>query len=437
MTQQSSMTRRCAGTLLIVIGMAALIGASGAVHAAGFALIEQSGSGMGNAFAGSAASAEDASTIYFNPAGMTRLSGKQIVVGAHALRPSAEFNNQGSVTTGGALRGGDGGDAGDWAYLGNLYLSWGITDSLWLGLGINSPFGLRTEYDRGWIGRYQALTSDLQTINVNPSIAWKVNEMVSLGFGVDIQQAKATLSKAIDVGAVLGVPQSRDGFQELDADDWGYGFNAGAMFQIAPDMRVGVTYRSRINYTLAGSNGFAGIPSALAAASSRLRPSGAQADLTVPDSASVSVFQTYSDKWEFMGDITWTHWSTFDEIRVKFDNGAPDNVTPQNWRDTWRFSLGLNYKLNDKWKLRSGVAWDQTPVRDATLRNPRIPDNNRTWVAVGASWYFVPNASLDFGYAHLFIPSSSINHTEPGAGTLNGTYDSSVDILSVQVAYKF
>lgn len=430
-----------ATTKLVRLGMmAALTIHGGSVGAAGFALIEQSASGVGNAFAGGSAAAEDASTIFFNPAGMTRLPGKQVVVGVHAIDPSVKFTNQGSTLAPPAppvpLTGGNGGDAGQWSYVPNLYLSWELNESLWLGIGVNSPFGLKTDYAVGWVGRYQALNSELTTVNINPSIAYKVNDKVSLGFGLSAQKADATLNKAIDFGLFLGAPQTSDGSQELSASDWGYGFNLGALFQISPDMRIGVAYRSRIKYTLSGTSTFSGVPGPLSGILS-FQNSNASADLTVPDSASLSVLQTFGDKWELMGDITWTQWTVFNQLVVNFANGAPSNVTPENWQNAWRFSLGMNYKPNEKWKLRSGIAWDQTPVPNSTLRTARVPDNSRTWLAVGASWYFTKGASLDFGYAHLFVPSTSINHTEQASGTLIGSYDNSVNIISVQVAYSF
>jgi long-chain fatty acid transport protein len=428
-------------TKLIHLGVvAALTAHAGSLGAAGFALIEQSASGVGNAFAGGSAAAEDASTIFFNPAGMTRLPGKQVVVGVHAIDSSIKFTNQGSTLAPPAppvpLTGGNGGDAGQWSYIPNFYLSWEMNESLWLGIGVNAPFGLKTDYAAGWVGRYQALDSELTTININPSIAYKVNDKVSLGFGLSAQKADATLSKAIDFGLFLGAPQTSDGSQELSASDWGYGFNLGALFQISPDMRIGVAYRSRIKYTLSGTSSFSGVPAPLSGILS-FQNSNASADLTVPDTASVSVLQTFGDKWELMGDITWTQWTVFNQLVVNFANGAPSNVTQESWQNSWRFSLGMNYKPNEKWKLRSGIAWDQTPVPNSTLRTARAPDNSRTWLALGASWYFTKGASLDFGYAHLFVPSTSINHTEQFSGTLIGSYDNSVNIVSLQVAYSF
>jgi long-chain fatty acid transport protein len=425
---------------------------AGMADAAGFALIEQSPSQVGNAFAGGAASAEDASTIYFNPAGMTQLSGRQIVVGVHGVKPSAEFNNNGShmnaPLTALPLSGGNGGDAGGWGAVPNLYVSWQLSDQWFIGLGVNSPFGLTTDYDSNWIGRYQGIKSDLMTVNINPSIAYKVNDKISLGAGLSAQYIDADLTKAIDFGTICNggapipagcgvglTPQGGDGGQELKANGWGYGFNLGALFQVSPDMRIGVAYRSQIKHELDGDSTLTGVPVALRT-SRTFQNTSASADLTLPDSASVSVYQQFGEKWAMMGDITWTHWSTFDELRVKFSNGAADNVTPENWSNTWRVSLGLTYQVNEAWKLRGGVAYDQTPVSD-TYRTVRIPDNDRTWLAVGASWRFTPAASLDFGYAHLFVKDASINKSEPVSGTVIGTYDNSVDIVSLGLSYRF
>ncbi|HYL18911.1 MAG TPA: outer membrane protein transport protein, partial [Burkholderiales bacterium] len=200
------MTGNLKPTLATACLCAALLAWAGMASAAGFALIEQSPSQVGNAFAGGAASAEDASTIYFNPAGMTQLSGKQIVVGVHGIKPSAEFNNSGShlnaPLTAFPLTGGTGGDAGSWAAVPNVYASWQLSPQWFIGLGINSPFGLSTDYDSNWVGRYQGITSDLMTVNINPSIAYKINDKISVGAGVSAQYIDVDLKKAIDFGTI-------------------------------------------------------------------------------------------------------------------------------------------------------------------------------------------------------------------------------------------
>jgi len=422
--------KRIGGRVGCLVTIGGLAGAmSGAVHAAGFALIEQNASGMGNAYAGAAAAAEDASTIFFNPAGLTFVPGRQIVVAGHAIRPSAKFDNEGSIAGIGKPLGGEGGDAGDWAGVPNAYFSWMLSDRLALGVGVNAPFGLTTEYDDDWMGRFQAIKSELKTINLNPSVAFKVNERLSLGAGLNYQYAEATLTRAVNFG--LG----GEGEVEVEGEDDGsWGWNVGAIFSVTPDLRVGLAYRSAISHKLEGDVSFerpALVPPAAA-------PDGPiYAKTTLPESASLSVFQRFDERWDFMGDVTWTNWSRFKTLDIYRGDGSLLQSTPENWDDSWRISFGLSYRLNEAWKLRGGVAYDETPVSDE-FRTARIPDNSRTWVALGAQWKPRPNLSVDFGYAHLFIPDASIDDNQlPVNGRLTGEYEGSVDILSAQVAFSF
>lgn len=401
-------------------------------RAAGFSLIEQSASGMGNAFAGAAASAEDASTIFFNPAGMTLLPSRQVVIGIHGVRPTASFDDRGSAAAAGQPLGGDGGDPFRWAAIPNLYLSWGVTDRLSLGIGVNAPFGLRTEYDSDWAGRFQALLSDLKTMNVNPSVAFKVTERISIGAGIDYQTAEATLTQATNLAALGGFGAS--GTAKIDGEDHGsWGWNAGALFSLGDDMRVGVAYRSQIKHRIEGDVRFT--PSLAAIG----RPNGpVHTEVKLPDSASLSVFQRFDDRWDIMGDITWTGWSSFKRLDVFYNNGALLQSTNENWDDAWRFSLGLNYRFNDAWKLRTGVAYDQSPVPDRN-RTARVPDNDRIWASIGAQWKPRSNLAIDVAYSHLFVKDATINDNQAaaGSGILRGTYEGSVDIISAQVALSF
>ncbi|MGH8597392.1 MAG: OmpP1/FadL family transporter, partial [Gammaproteobacteria bacterium] len=209
----------------------ALGGVSGLASAAGFALIEQSASGMGNAYAGAAAIAEDASTIFFNPAGLTKLEGRQFAVAGHVVAVSAEFSNNGSSTapTGIATLGGNGGNAGATAFIPNAYFSMPYGERAVLGIGINAPFGLVTEYDSNWVGRFQGIKSDIMTVNLNPTIAYRINDAVSVGFGISYQQFDAELTNKVS-GAVFGFPGTEFN-AVLKADDDGFGWNAGVLIQ--------------------------------------------------------------------------------------------------------------------------------------------------------------------------------------------------------------
>ena len=401
-----------------------------AAQAAGFALIEQSGSGMGNAFAGGSAIAEDASTVYFNPAGMTYIDGTQLVGALHLIKPSAEFNNNGSIAGAGKPLGGTGGDAGDLAFIPNAYFKMDFNDSIKLGIGVNAPFGLKTEYDNGWIGRFQALKSEVKTVNINPALAFKVNDQLSLGFGVSVMWAQATLTRAVNFGA------AGEGSVKIKADDWGFGYNLGAIYQLTPDTRIGMAYRSKVDQHLEGDATFnrpIGIPNAGAAADGAIN-----ASVSLPENFSFSAFSKLDDTWDVMGDITWTHWSRFKQLTILRSSGALLSNTNENWDNSMRYSIGANYHYSDSIKLRAGLAYDQEAVND-DFRTARIPGNDRKWLALGANWKASPNSSVDVGYAHLFISDASINDGRSGAanGTLKGSYDGDVNILSMQYTHNF
>jgi long-chain fatty acid transport protein len=398
-------------------------------HAAGFALIEQNASGMGNAYAGGSAIAEDASTIYFNPAGMTYLPDSQLVFAAHAIRPSADFIDNGSIAGTGKPLNGTGGDIGDLALLPNFYYAKTISPKVRLGLGINAPFGLKTEYDSNWLGRFQGIKSELKTININPSIAFKVNDKLSLGAGVSAMRTSATLTRAVNFGA------GGEGSVVIKGDDWGFGYNLGAIYQFTPDTRLGIAYRSKVDQTLTGDAIFtrpAAVPFATA-------PDGAiSASATLPENVSLSVFTKANDQWDFMGDITWTRWSRFKELRILRDTGALLSLTPENWENTLRFSAGASYRYNQDIKLRAGVAYDQEAIKDQ-FRTARIPGNDRTWLSIGAQYKVSENSAVDIGYSHLFIKDAPIddNQTATANGRITGKFDGDVNILSVQYTHTF
>lgn len=424
---------------------------AGNAGASGFALIEQSGSGLGNAFAGGAASAEDASTIFFNPAGMSRLSGQQVAVAANFIRPSSTFSGTASGLAPLQVAGTDaGGDAGKWAVVPNAYWAREINAQTRIGLGINAPFGLETNYNATWMGRFQAISSKLQTINLNPAISYQVNDRLSVGAGLNYQQVTGNLSSAVNYSAaafaVGGAPAlgaiggaNKEGISTITGSDSAWGYNFGVLFQANPQTRVGMAYRSRIKYNLAGNASFSNRPAALAAAV----PDGAvNLAVTMPDSLSLSALHQLNDRWEIMADATWTGWSVLKELRVLRASGATLTVTPENWRDTWRVSLGATYHYSEQWLARVGVAFDQTPVTDP-YRTVRIPDADRTWLSVGGQYSLSKASAVDFGYAHLFVNNAAFNQTLAvnadlaGKGLLTGSSNNSVDILSVQFRHNF
>lgn len=416
-------------------------------HASGFQLAENSASGQGNAFAGAAAAAEDASTVWFNPAGMMKLKGNQIVVAGHFISPDASFTDKGSTNANGSAISGGVDDGGKDAFVPNLYWVTGLSEKMKFGLAVTVPFGLETEYNDTWVGRYHAIRTDLKTLNFNPSIAYQVNDKLSVGGGLNIMFADVTITNAIDFGALQGSPNTDDGFVELNGDNFSspaYAFNLGLLYDITKATRVGVAYRSETKISVDGDAVFRGSAAAtnISNATGAFKNTGLKGDITLPSSFSVS-FVHDAGKLKYLTDITWTGWRSFDELRIRFDNPAqPDGVTTEDWRNTIRLSAGVDWQYSNRITLRTGVAYDETPVPSDERRTARIPGNNRTWLSFGGTYVLNEAFTFDIGYSHLFISDTNINNTvessQPALGaTLKGTYESSVDILSAQLRWNY
>ena len=258
------------------VGMAALALGAGQVSAAGFALQENSGSGLGNAYAGGAAAAEDAATVWSNPAGMSKIKTNQVVAAINYIQPSMKFSNGNSLPAANQPLGGEGGDAGSGNWMPNLYLVVPINKEWTFGLGVNAPFGLVTEYDTGWIGRYQAIKSDVKTMNINPAISWQACRHLSIGAGANYQQIKGTFTSNVNYsGALLsaaglngiapGSPTFNaiaqltpgyDSFASVNGDDSSWGWNVGVLWDLNKDNRIGLAWRSDISYHLSGNADF-------------------------------------------------------------------------------------------------------------------------------------------------------------------------------------
>ncbi len=436
------------------------------VNAAGFALIEQGAKGMGNAYAGGAASAEDASTVFYNPAGMTRLKGREFIAGLHTIEPSMRFNNTASSISpsfgGAALTGSDGGDGGVTGFVPNLYYSQEMQNDYWVGLGINVPFGLSTLYDNNWKGRYQAVESKIKTLNINPSLAHRFNENLSLGGGVNLQYIEAKLTQAVDYTAVclglfggaactgqgLGVATLQStattGYSDNTASDWSTGYNAGMLYEVSPQARFGLNYRSKIKHKLTGEGDFT-IPSAVSGAgggigstvSTLFADAAITTYITLPETLSLSGYQQLNNRWAIMGDVTRTWWSRIPEVRIIFNSPKSDSVERLNWKDSTRYAVGASYLFNERWTMRTGVAYDQTPIYQTTDRTARLPDNDRRWLSFGASYKGSSGMSVDVAYAHLFMSNTPIDRTGALGDTLRGSFQNQVDILSAQLVWNY
>ncbi len=408
-----------------------------AAQGAGFALMEHSASGIGRSYAGSTAGADLESSVYYNPAAIADATGASVIIGSHLLIPSIDFDGGSSYPALGGLpvTGGDGGEAGMNTLIHNIYAVMPIADDVTLGLGLFVPFGLAVEYNEGWVGRYHALESSLETIDINPSIAWQISEKFSVGAGLSAQYAEATLSSAIDFATILGVPPGLlDGKGEMNGDDWGYGFDLGLIYALTPGSRVGLSYRSAVEHRFEGDARF-DVPllaSGIRALGLFVDTTGA-AEIELPASAALGYMQQLGDSFALMVDLAWTEWSSFDELRIEYDSLQPDMVTDESWDDVWWVSLGGEYYACQDWTVRAGAAFDESPVPDVAHRTPRIPDSDRVWLTAGLGYRASGNVVVDFGYAHVFFEDSRINLFSETGDNLAGDYSGSADVFSFQI----
>lgn len=449
-----------------------LLLASPAARAAGFQLNEVSASGLGNAFAGAAAVAEDASTLWSNVAGLSRLPGRQAVGALHLITPSLKFSNEASTAASQQALGGNGGDAGGLNVVPSLYLAMPINSAWTVGLGVTAPWGLVTEYEPGWIGRFQGAKSSIQTLNINPGASWKLSPGVALGFGLNVQRMVADFTNQVNYSAALlnaavanGIAAGSPTFNAIAAatpglesaarikgSDNATGWNAGVLWDITPQQRLGLSYRSSVLYHLSGSASFdnptpvvAGALGATVAALSggvnaqALYNTAVRADVKLPPVANLSYFGALNPRWDLMADLQWTGWSTIETLRFERANGTVLQSTPENFKDSWKLAVGANYRPGGDWLWRVGLAFDQSPVRNVD-RTPRLPDGDRTWLAAGAQFKAGPQLRLDLGAAYLWVKQSSINASAGNAaayGLLNGRYNNNTVIVSGQATYAF
>jgi long-chain fatty acid transport protein len=432
-----------------VIGFSVLL-APNSVLAGGFYIPQQDIQGIGRAFAGDAAGLDDPSTIFTNPAGMTLLGTAQASVGFTLLKPTISFQNTGSTgaspgTLGFALplTGDDGGDPGSWKAFPNFYGALpAVGGNLWFGIAITTPFGESLNYDPTWFGRYDSIETKLTTIDIAPSVAYKVNDLLSIGGGLDVQYADATLSNALPNTLLPGGPTAAtDGLATVKGDSWAVGFNLGVVLKPLPNTRVGLTYRYGITQDLQGNTTITGLTGPLAPQNGTF---SASARLNLPSIVSLGLVQEVTPALTVQAGLQWFDWSTFNELRIQFGDGRPDTVVPEGYRNTWTANLGAEYRWNDSLTLRAGFQFDQTPTVDA-FRNTSLPDGNRYWIAIGASYSFSDRASIDAAYAHAFFDDGTVDVSRTfyggsaaqGTVVTSGVAQTSADSISLNFRYKF
>jgi long-chain fatty acid transport protein len=425
---------------------------AGEARATGYELREQSAVGQGTSFAGAAARNDDPTMLFFNPASMAGVPGIQGAIVGSGVFPRAEATS-GTATRNVALGGSPitgslGGDLALDAFVPALYGTVALGSDVRVGLSVNAPWGLVTKYPFDFIGRYHALTSSLRTVNVAPAVSWQATPTLSFGAALQVQYASARLSSAVDFGAIGAasrlpfVPGSRDGLSTVNGHDTAIGYVVGAQWEPLAGTRLGVSFRSAVFHEITGDATFEGVPFPLSL-SPNFQGTTARAKLTTPETVTVGLSQRIGERWTVLAGLEWTNWSRFRDLIIDFDNGRPPSVTEQRWRDSVFVNIGGEYRWDERLTLRAGFAFDQSPVPDST-RTPRIPDSNRYWLSVGASYAILPGTVLSVGYTHIFAPAARVGLTDPGPdntnlfrGNLDANYSASVDIVAAQLRFAF
>jgi len=432
------LTRLAAGVVVAGTGFVAV----GEALGSGFQLRENSAAALGNAFAGVAASTEDPSVIANNPAGMTGLSGNQVSGDLSIVIPSAIFSGVGLNAAHQPISGGNGGDAGGAQPVPAVYGVYDVSPDLKFGLAITAPFGLKLQYDSDWVGRYQAIKSDLEIININPNIAYRVTDWLSIGGGPAIQHANTELTSAINSTAVAHLANPLlptgltlpDGSVRITGDSLSVGYNLGILAQVSPGTRLGASYRSQVSHRLEGSATL-NVPAPLAA-DPRFQNTPTRTDLRTPDIVSLAASHQISSDLILLAEVQWTNWSLVKDLRVERPDGSALTDQPEQWHGTWFASIGASYAPDPNWTIRGGFAFDPTPVRNQ-FRTARVPDSDRYWLAVGLGYKWTADLHFDAAYVHIFGGSAPINELSQTGDVLVGRYSDHIDLVSLSATLRF
>jgi len=422
--------------LLVCSGIGVLLAATVDASAGGFALREQSAFGQGSSFAGVAAGGS-LSSMFWNPATMTQVPGIQSEAVLSGIMPyAANTPGAGSVLAGAPFFLGGTGDTATDALVPSAYFSWQFKPNLWLGLSVNSPFGLSTGFPDNWAGRLYAESSSLKTYNATPSFAYQINNWLSIGGGVQIQYAKADVGFGLPVGGPPGLGQ----ILNIAGNGWGYGFTAGVTVTPTPTTTIGLGWRSGINQKISGSLNITG-PAA------GFSNGDVNTTVNLPDIVSLGIRQGVTPQLTLLGTVEWTNWSRIGTSTLNTASGAPALVgatpvtLPFQFQDGWLFSAGAEYQWSEKLAVRGGVGYEKSPVTDQ-VRMPLLPDNDRLWLSAGGTYKLTPKMSFDLAYSHIFVKSTHIDITSAANPWFDGIgyagdVSSHVDIISVSMKYRW
>lgn len=408
-----------------------LVIATAQASAGALAVHEQSSFGQGASWAGVAAGGS-LSTMFWNPAVMTQFVGVQSASSYTGFYPNVKNSPAAGSTYFGSpfVVQGSTNNTYQAALIPAGYFSYQLNPNLWLGMSLNSPFGLSVGFPESWVGRdYAAGDTWLHTYNAAPSIAYRINDWISVGVGVQIQYAKASLNHGVSFNLRGTLIPVGDG--NLSGDGWGYGFTAGVTLTPTPTTTVGIGYRSGINQKL---DGILTTPATAVAANTTV---------DLPGMVSLGIRQRVDPQWTLLGTVEWTNWSRIGTSNV-VANGVTATTLPFQYRDGWLFSAGVEYQFNERLTLRTGFGYEIGAIDDQ-VRTPLIPDTDRVWASVGASYVIIKGLKADLAYSHVFEPDASVNISatsgNPWFATTGVTYignaQTHADILSIGINWKW
>ncbi len=409
------------------VGLVALGGFATAASAGGFAIGEQSTVFMGTASAGNAAGGSIGS-MYWNPAAAASLPGTNTESSYTLILPNSTSRVTGESSAAGfspipsGTPGASSGNVGIDAATSASYGTYQFSNDLWLGMSLSSPFGLATKPDDpGYLGSILGVTTKLLTVDATPTIAYRIAPGITIGAGVQIMwaQGKVQFNENPTPGG--------SSVAQFGGTDWAFGGTAGIMIEPARGTTIGLGYRSGMDLNLGGSfhqPNFPPVPIATGNYS-------ATGSLKLPDLVTASFRQEISPVTRLLGTVEWTNWSRFQSLDL-VAKGATNISIPADWSDGWFFSLGGEYDYSPSLTLRTGVAYELSPEDDATKRFTTIPDNNRVWLNLGASYKWSESVTFDVAYSHIFVQDGGFERTAVAVPVvLTGTQESSADLISV------
>ncbi len=431
------MERRGRIVAAVAVAGVAAVAASGA-DAGGISLYEVGTADVGLAAAGYAARAQDAATILTNPAGMTRLAGNQLTLGAQLLHADLGFSA--GAATSPALGSGGGGNPIGWFPGGGVFYSHGVSPDLRLGIALTGNFGSAVKYDSGWAGRYHLQEGTLLGVSILPSVAWQASDRLSLGAALNVM--RGMFETRVAVNNIIGP----DGQLSLEDDVWGIGANLGLLYAWAPGSRFGITYTSPVDLDFRAPASFSGLAPGIAAllASRGLVDASVDLGMTVPQTVMASVYHEVDAKWAILGNVGWQQWSQFGRVDVGVDSNDPVSLTSNlDFKDTWHVAAGVQYRHSDAWTLNAGVAYDSA-FQDKAHVAVALPANAAWRFGAGAQRQVSPAFAwgLAVEWVHVGDLDTDIRTRAPvvlgGRGDLVGAFaDASTVFLAANLNWKF